>query len=41
MSELFSKILDILPVPANGMRIDLTPFAGDVPTAELIYENVF
>lgn len=41
MGELFAKILDTLPVPANGMRIDLTPFAGDVPTAELIYENVF
>lgn len=38
---LFTKILEMLPVPANGMRIDLTPFAGEVPTAELIYENVF
>lgn len=40
MSKLFSKILEVLPVPATGMRIDITPYTGDVPTAELVYEKV-
>lgn len=41
MGALFKKILEELPAPSNGMGINLTPFTGEVPTAELIYENPF
>lgn len=40
MSKLFAEILEVLPVPSNGMRIDITPYTGEVPTADLVYEKV-
>ncbi len=40
MGTLFAKILESLPQPTDGRKVDLTPFTTEVPVAELIYEKV-
>ena len=40
MGTLFSEILKKLPQPADGRKVDMTPFTTEVPVAELIYEKV-
>ena len=38
--SLFEKILAALPAGENGLKIDVTPYTGDIPgVAELIYQK--
>ena len=38
--SLFEKILAVLPEGENGLKIDVTPYTGDIPgVAELIYQK--
>ena len=40
MGTLFSRILEVLPQPQDGKKVDMTPYTTEVPVAELIYERV-
>ena len=38
--SLFERILAVLPNGENGLKIDVTPYTGDIPgVAELIYQK--